>query len=154
MILAQVFTALVGLHDVRSLGLESTLSIASHADVLKLVTRDKPKDVCFRNTLSKDLLVPLIPTGYRWSAHVHVAAHRMSPKSSFLNAPRGLILYLIDQIMTRSTVMCYKVRRLPHTNPLVPAIIRTCVFYLVLLFPNCPFFPEIYFSLFSILMKK
>ena len=66
MILAQVVTALVGLHDVRSLGLESTLSIACHADVLRrLVTRDKPKDVCFRTTLSKDLLVPLIPTGYR-----------------------------------------------------------------------------------------
>ena len=29
-----------------------------------------------------------------------MAAHRVSPKSSFLNAPRGLILYLIDPIMT------------------------------------------------------
>ena len=41
--MVQIFTALVGLHDVRSLGLESTLSIASYADVLRLVTRDKHK---------------------------------------------------------------------------------------------------------------
>ena len=54
MLLAQIFTALVGLHDVRSLGLESTLSIASHADVLRLVTRDKAKDVCFRTTLGQE----------------------------------------------------------------------------------------------------
>ena len=47
----QIFKALVGLHDLRSLGLESSLSIASHADVLRLVTRDKPKDVCFRRLL-------------------------------------------------------------------------------------------------------
>ena len=44
--------------------------------------------------------------------------------------------------------MCYKVRRLPHTNPLFPAIIRTCVFYLVLLFLNCLFFWNLLFSFF------
>ena len=49
--MAQIFTALVGPHDLRSLGLESTLIIASHADVLRLVTRDKPKDVGFRRLL-------------------------------------------------------------------------------------------------------
>ena len=104
-----------------------TLSIASQADVLGLVTREKPKDVCFRTTLSKDLLVPLIPTGYRWSAHVHVAAHRVSPKSSFLNAPRGLILFLIDPIMTsnegrRSCVIKYadffiRIHTYTHESP-------------------------------------
>ena len=135
----------------RSLGLESTLSIASHADVLRLVTCDKPKDVCFRTTLSKDLLVPLIPTRYRWLAHVHVAAHRVSPKSSFLNAPRGLILYLIDPIMISDE--CRRSCVIKYTDVLIrislfPQLSVLAFFTLFSCFPLVLFFWNLLFSIF------
>ena len=55
-----------------------------------------------KSTLSKDLMAPWIQL-IKDVALVHMAAHRVAPKSSFLNTPRlprGLILYLIDPIMT------------------------------------------------------
>ena len=71
--------------------------------------------------------------------------------STFLNAPQGLILYLIDRVMTSDEcrLLCViSTQTNPHMNPLVPTIIRTCVFALVLLFPNCPFVWNLLFSIF------
>ena len=75
--------------------LETVLSHLKVARIMGMKENDE-------STLSKDLLVHWIQM-IEDTALVHLAAHHVSPKSSFLNAPRlpqGLILYLIDPIMT------------------------------------------------------
>ena len=105
------------------------------------------------STLSKDFLVSLIPSGYRCSANVRAAAHCVSPKSSFLNSPRGLILYLIDPIMTSDEYQRLYVIKYSDFLIRVSLFPQSSVLAFLTLFSKLSFLSGIYFSLFSILMN-
>ena len=77
----------------------------------------------------------------------------MSPKSSFLNAPRGLFLYLIDPIMTSDE--CQRLYVIKYSDFLIRISLfpQSSVHAFLTLFSELSFLSGIYFFLFSILMN-
>ena len=107
-------------------------------------------------------------------ARVHVGAHHVSPKSPFLNTPRGAIFYLIHLIMTsdkcrrlcvistkislyESPCSCNYPYLLLASLTFFPFPCSLTFFTFVPLFPNCPFVWNLLYSIFYFgerVMKK